>query len=80
MSIIDPECHDCCCHSLQVVRNCFWLFTDEQIVVGHQDFEYTLPGNVRLSFVWAPYAVNITTILSNWYTQTLHCCNKLLLL
>ena len=39
----------------------------QQVVYGHRDFEYMLPGNVRASFIWAPYAANLTTMYTNWY-------------
>lgn len=39
---------------------------DEQIVFGHRDFEYTLPGNIRASFIWAPYTANITSRITQW--------------
>ncbi|CAL5218696.1 g407 [Coccomyxa viridis] len=38
----------------------------QQVVYGHRDFEYMLPGNVRASFIWAPYAANLTTMYTNW--------------
>ncbi len=39
------------------------------MVYGHRDFEYMLPGNVRASFIWAPYAANLTTMYTNWYAH-----------
>lgn len=39
---------------------------EQKIVFGHQDFEYTLPGNVRASFIWAPYTVNVTSRIKQW--------------
>lgn len=36
------------------------------MVVGHQDFEYTLGCGTRASFHWAPYANNITSLVRNW--------------
>ena len=41
----------------------------QQVVYGHRDFEYMLPGNIRASFIWAPYAANLTTMYTNWYAQ-----------
>ncbi|CAL8470181.1 g9723 [Coccomyxa elongata] len=40
--------------------------SSQQIVYGHQDFEYTLPNNIRATFKWAPYITNLTVLLSNW--------------
>ncbi|KAL3149930.1 hypothetical protein ABBQ38_013293 [Trebouxia sp. C0009 RCD-2024] len=39
---------------------------EQKIVFGHQDFQYTLPGNVRASFIWAPYTVNVTSHIQKW--------------
>lgn len=39
----------------------------QQVVYGHRDFAYMLPGNIRASFIWAPYAANLTTMYTNWY-------------
>lgn len=45
--------------------------TDEQkIVYGHQDFEYMLPGKIKASFLWAPYAENLTSHLYGWRNVT----------
>ena len=38
----------------------------QQVVYGHRDFEYMLPGNIRATFFWAPYAANLTTMYTNW--------------
>lgn len=43
----------------------------QQVVYGHRDFEYMLPGNVRASFIWAPYAANLTTMYTNWYAHAM---------
>ncbi|KAK9784750.1 hypothetical protein WJX73_000604 [Symbiochloris irregularis] len=37
-----------------------------QIVVGHRDFEYSFPGGTRATFLWAPYATNLTAHLHTW--------------
>ncbi|KAK9808799.1 hypothetical protein WJX72_003900 [[Myrmecia] bisecta] len=42
------------------------LGSTEQVVFGHRDFEYTLGGNIRATFAWAPYAANISGLLSTW--------------
>lgn len=39
---------------------------DQRIVFGHQNFEYDLPENVKATFVWAPYAANLTGHLQKW--------------
>ena len=46
----------------------------QQVVYGHRDFEYMLPGNVRASFIWAPYAANLTTMYTNWYAHAKSPC------
>ena len=38
----------------------------QTVVYGHRDFEYMLPGKIRTSFVWAPYADNLTELFANW--------------
>lgn len=38
----------------------------QRIVFGHQDFEYSLPGDIQASFLWAPYTVNLTSHLTKW--------------
>ena len=48
------------------------LFDDDassdsrRVAYGHQSFEYTLPGNIRASFVWAPYTANVTEHIRTW--------------
>ncbi len=39
---------------------------DHQVVYGHQDFEYMLPGNIRATFLWAPYATNLSYLVDTW--------------
>jgi len=39
---------------------------EEVIKFRHQDFEYTMDCNVRISFLWAPHPGNITTRLTQW--------------
>ena len=39
---------------------------EHEVVYGHRDFEYTLPGQLRASFLWTPYLSNATALLSNW--------------
>lgn len=36
------------------------------VVTGHQSFQFQLPGGVRASFTWAPYAANITEYIQGW--------------
>ena len=36
------------------------------MVYGHQSFQFQLPGDIRASFVWAPYAANITDLVGEW--------------
>ena len=38
----------------------------QQVVYGHRDFEFTLPNDIRASFIWAPYAANLTSMYTNW--------------
>ena len=38
----------------------------QQVVYGHRNFEFTLPNDIRASFIWAPYAANLTSMYSNW--------------
>jgi hypothetical protein len=38
----------------------------QQMVFGHQDFEYELPCGIRASFFWAPYADNVTSLVEGW--------------
>jgi len=38
----------------------------QQIVFGHQNFEYVLPGNIRATFLWAPYGANLTAHFREW--------------
>ena len=33
---------------------------------GHQDFEYVLPGNIKATFLWAPYGTNLTAHFKAW--------------
>mmetsp|Transcript_46244 Transcript_46244/g.117063 ORF Transcript_46244/g.117063 Transcript_46244/m.117063 type:complete len:378 (+) Transcript_46244:446-1579(+) len=40
--------------------------SSQQVVFGHQDFEYTLPCGIRASFFWAPYADNVTALVEQW--------------
>ena len=48
------------------------LFDDDEtsdtrrVAYGHQSFEYTLPGDIRASFIWAPYTANVTEQLRTW--------------
>jgi len=35
-------------------------------VFGHQNFEYVLPGNIRATFLWAPYGANLTAHFRAW--------------
>lgn len=65
-----------CCHvrlhtglraSLTALLGC--TADEQKIVFGHQDFQYTLPGNVRASFIWAPYTVNVTSHIQKWYAK-----------
>lgn len=38
--------------------------TADEVVVGHADFDLTLPGrDARLSFLWRPYPWNVTEAL-----------------
>ena len=43
-----------------------WCADEHTVIFGHRDFEYNLPGNIRASFIWAPYASNLTAHLGNW--------------
>ena len=38
----------------------------QQVVYGHRDFEYMLPDNIKATFIWAPYAANLTSVYTNW--------------
>ncbi len=38
----------------------------QTVVYGHRDFEYMLPSKIRASFIWAPYADNLTDMFANW--------------
>ncbi|KAK9825359.1 hypothetical protein WJX81_003344 [Elliptochloris bilobata] len=38
----------------------------QQIVFGHRDFEYVLPGSIKATFLWAPYAPNLTAHFKAW--------------
>lgn len=38
----------------------------QQMVFGHQDFEYELPCGIRASFFWAPYADNVSSLVEGW--------------
>mmetsp|Transcript_1538 Transcript_1538/g.4445 ORF Transcript_1538/g.4445 Transcript_1538/m.4445 type:complete len:394 (+) Transcript_1538:507-1688(+) len=40
--------------------------SSQQMVFGHQDFEYSLPCGIRASFHWTPYANNITRLVRRW--------------
>eukprot|EP00884_Botryococcus_braunii_P005898 jgi/Botrbrau1/15309/Bobra.0319s0001.1 len=42
---------------------------DHQVVYGHQDFEYVLTGNIRATFLWAPYATNLSSLVDTWDKQ-----------
>ena len=48
------------------------LFDDDdsphnrRVAYGHQSFEYTLPGAIRASFIWAPYTANVTAQIQTW--------------
>ena len=37
-----------------------------RVAYGHQSFEYTLPGDIRASFIWAPYTANVTEHIKSW--------------
>jgi len=41
----------------------------EMILHRHQSFEYWLDCGVRASFLWAPYATNLTSLLQRWRQQ-----------
>lgn len=33
---------------------------------GHRSFQFQLPGHIRASFTWAPYAANVTAHMQGW--------------
>lgn len=61
-------CVSCRCDATAIIM--MWYSAEEQqIVFGHQDFEYMLPGSVRASFIWAPYTANLTSHIQQWYAS-----------
>ena len=56
------------------------IFDDDEssgtrrVAYGHQSFEYTLPGAIRASFVWAPYTANVTDQINAWCATTTGIC------
>ncbi len=45
------------------------LSPEQRVVVGHRSFEHPLAAGSRGSFVWAPYAENITESLRTWHAS-----------
>jgi hypothetical protein len=43
------------------------LHAEQRVVVGHRSFEHPLAAGARGTFVWAPYADNITDALRTWH-------------
>ena len=47
----------------------------QQIVFGHRDFEYLLPGSIKATFLWAPYGTNLTAHFKAWW-ESLYMCPR----
>jgi len=45
----------------------------QQIVFGHRDFEYLLPGSIKATFLWAPYGTNLTAHFKAWWESLCMC-------